>query len=934
MEKPKLKYPSPKLLIIAGLGIIAIILLWYGLLYFRFSASILRNQTLAALSSQLGEEVTAIDLQQFSLMPYPKLVLNSVQVKNNPQSRYSNMLKSSSMMIQPSLASLFGDLVVDVTFYDSTIELETFNDKTHSWQRENGYTTQSPQALIQAIHIDNAVIHYQDVAAQRDVTIDKFYASLRFESAEQYRISGEFIAKRDRFEFALNTTQQGGLNAQINNQSSRYSLEGIWNADKTEFSGNHTLESADIGQLLAVFMTTAQETPQIATEDEDRAPITLKSPIIYQNNRLTFNDIEIDSPFVKGQAKALAFLNKKPEITLQLVLSELSLNPLTKRGIFQEFITNQSADTQNTSYRAIVPRDKQSSLPNDLKVTLSLTSEKGQFESFDARNIQMAAILNDGVISVAQFSGNIAEDNQFLVTGDVIGSYEGLAFKGSTQIAGKNFEAFFNAALNDSETDKISFPDEYKRFRGRANIYYNPSVLQISETALRIEDKQLIGTLVRQPITTIARGDSSQLYAANRFEGAFRLNNINLDDFNLFHSAAAVNDTDADELPASDSSSLKMLIDDVKQFTQKLGHNQVKLKINFADVTLNENQIDTAEMQLVLNQQLFKIEEIDLAYGGSLIQGSIALENKPNMLPKIQLNIRADAFDSAKFFGQDERDNAPLWRDDNGQWSTEEFDLLGLNDINVQATIDIQKYTHKEYNFNNLSTEFLLENNELFISKFNAQLWGGDLASTARMSIAKLPTFQADFALSNFQFSDLHNLTDLFSGISGSGNLRGNFKSSGVNPISAIQNMEGVISLAASGLKVEGFNLENLVRAANAVRKVQDIDKLIEYADRGGETAISTLQGSLNINDGFVRTPSLNIATPVGQGVIKGQISLLDWKLNMAVSILLNALDTQNPPEIRMLFVGPLNEATRSLDTQSLESFIAKQSAERLLVNP
>ncbi|MDG1286871.1 MAG: AsmA family protein [Rickettsiales bacterium] len=937
MKKSAINLPSKKLLIGVGGALLVLYVVWYAVLTMVFSADDIRKKTLAALSQHLGAEVTATDHQQFSLMPTPRLTLNNVQIKNHAKARHPSMLTSGMVRVIPSLGSIFGDLVVSVTFFDPKIEFETFADKTHSWDLpEPEQESNQAIALLQQIHFVDSILHYSNLTDKRDITFDKLSASFDFSSAQDYVAQGYFKLARDMFKFSA-TISGTEREIRVNNSSSTYHLKGTLE-EGTGFTGEQKLESTDLGHLLEVFLVSGKKAPETMAP-EDAFPFNFSSALKLRGKRLTLSDVVLGGGAIEGTAQAIGLMGANPEMNAQIELKAFSIDKLLERGVLDEFIADSSQAENIDGYRIELPEDKASSLPSGVKMTISLKSEQAMFKGLDISNLQLAAKLDNSVIDVAQLSGKLPGNGQFILKGKVEGSYDGLAFKGAADVAGQEFAKTFQPLLKNETEAVIAFPESLKRFRGKANLFVNPEVMRLSEGLMRVEKMQWLGTLVRQRL----KAAKSSLVATNsqpasalgyRYEGAFRFTNVDLDEL---RSAQVRGEENAD---VSDSEQVPEEFDRDKLFAWMQGmmksaqNSWFNLKLNFVDAFLDGKKRETANLRLILNRQLFALEEIEMPYNGSFIKGLTHFTFPKKGKPKFSAHLQLDRFDSEEFFGEAFDKDALFWREGNGLWSRKEFNILGLGDMDVDLTFRVGAVKHAEYDLTDMSGKLLIDNSAVRLNDFTVGAWGGKLTGHGKMLIAKLPTISGNVSLNGFDFAKLHGVTDLFSNLYGNANLRGQFSTTGVNPHSAIQNMKGSLAFAGSGLKVIGFNLANMVRAANAVRTVKDIETLVKFANRGGETKINTVQGNMNIDGGYLRTPMMRIATPIGNGGVKGQINLMDWKVNVAISVFLTALQAQNPPDIRLVFVGPLNEVGRSLDTQSLESFIAKTAAERLLVNP
>ncbi|GEM_PF-5346235 len=929
MEKPTVHLPSKKLLFGVGGTLFALYMAWYVVLALFFSADDIRQKALTALSQHLGAEVVATEFQQFSLMPTPKLTLSNVQIKNHPKARHPSMLASGTVRITPSLGSILGDLVVNVTFFDPKIEFETFADKTHSWDLpEMAEKPDQPIALLQQISFVDSVLHYSNPSDKRDITFDKLSASFNFSSAQDYVAKGYFKLARDMFEFSANVSgEQREL--WVNNSSSNYHLKGVL-SEESGFKGEQKLESTDLGHLLEVFLVSGNKVPETVAA-EDAFPFNFSSNVKVRGKRLTLSDIALGGGAIEGVGQAIGLLSAKPEMNAQIELKSFSIDKLLQRGVLNEFITDTAQAANIDGYRIELPEDKASSLPSGVKMTVSLKSEKAEFHGLDISNLQLAAKLDNSLIDVAQLSGKLPGNGQFILKGKVEGSYDGLAFKGAADVAGQEFAQTFQPLLQDDSGEIISLPDNFKRFRGKANIFVNPEVMRLSEGIMRVEKMQWLGTLVRQRIkaakTSLDQSNRKpNKTLGHRYEGAFRFTNVNLDELRDQQTKGAAD--------SAESFDREKLFTWMKGLMKSTNRSLFNFKLNFVDAVLDGKSRESANVRLILNRQLFALEEIEVPYNGSFLKGKAHFTFPATAKPKLSASLQLDRFDSEEFLGDAFDKEARFWRDENGSWSRKEFNILELGEMDIDLAFRVGAFKHVEYDLSNVSGTLEIGDGAVRVNDFAAGIWNGKVTGGVKMLIAKLPTISGTVNLNGFDFSKLHGVTDLFSNVLGTANLRGQFTTTGVNPHSAIQNMNGNLSFAGSALKVTGFNLANMVRAANAVRKAEDIDKLVKFANRGGETKINTVQGNMNIDAGFLRTPMMRIATPVGNGGIKGQINLMDWKVNVAISVFLTALQAQSPPDIRLVFVGPLNEVGRSLDTQSLESFIAKSAAERLLVNP
>ena len=134
---------------------------------------------------------------------------------------------------------------------------------------------------------------------------------------------------------------------------------------------------------------------------------------------------------------------------------------------------------------------------------------------------EIPTLNSDKPLLYVSFGSLGAGDTTLLVKGEVEGSLDGIALKGQLDIVGNHYEQFSNDLFGKG----VGFPERLERFRGRANLFVNPAVMRLSEAVVRLEDVQLVGTLIRQ------RMEQKNVGQYHLFEGAFRLDNMNIDEW-------------------------------------------------------------------------------------------------------------------------------------------------------------------------------------------------------------------------------------------------------------------------------------------------------------------------------------------------------------------------------------------------------------------
>lgn len=940
--RPKL--PSKRLLLSLAVLAVGGFILWWIVLWVSFSGESVRAQTIAALEQQLGRKVNQADDVQFSLFPIPTLVMNNVNAENDPRSRQPSMMRVPQVTATVHLYSLLNSkLYVTLQMLSPKVELETFDDGSSSWEIRS-QDEEKEAAVIAGLEVVGGELHYSYPSVDRDIVIRQINANMHFPSDHQLESSGAMIISNAAYQFTLGVEGGGDDNASVNLTFSdgltTLFTNGKWNRINKSFEGEQKLESADLGALIRNFVPKHLPPGQVAPPpgQQPAAPETPAFPVQWQSNvsyvgdKLTLGGITFTGDYIKGKGEVAATIATRPDITARFDFDKFTLDPLAERGIIYDILTHSESAEIVEGFKVNLPEGRKTALPRGMTFALTATSKELSLLSLPTKEMQLVAKLQDSKISVSQFSGKLPGDTQFIVKGDVEGSFEGLSLKGQLDVGGKEF---FNLSPH-LFGENLAMPERLKQFRGRANIFLTPDLTRLSEMIMRVEDYQLLGTILRQK-KSAAAAQAPQAQPVNMlggapvpkkteaaeiaFEGALRLDNLNFDEM----------EEAQEKLNAKTPSEYPEFLRVVKKWQSASQNASMDFKIHLFDFMLNGKKRPKATFGLAVNGGGVALNNLETVYNGTALSGTVGMAFPANGLPEVQADIKADHLDTKEFFEHDFTQDASFWRDGDGAWSKREFQLDWVRKLNGRLSLVMGTFSHEIHNLTDIFLEAEIKDSSLQISKFSAGLWGGELSARGQMLASKLPSVNGYMAFKNIDIVKLRPTTNLFGDLLGRISLSGEFTTTGVNPYIAVQNAQGVIAVSGRGITITGFNLANMVRAANTVRTVSDIDKLVQFADQGGTTNVDMMQGNVNLAAGYLRSPGIMIGTKEGAGSINGQLSLLDWNLNTAITVYLTALQAQSPPSIRLIFAGPLNQAARTLDTQSLESFIAKQAAERIL---
>lgn len=943
----RIPLPGKRGLMIAAAAAVLLLVLWWVYLLISFSEEQAKAQLASALKSYFGREVTMNPQAQFSLFPSPKLTVQDVYIANHPKSSQPSMIAIPEMSVM--LDSFSGE--ASLIIHSPKILLESFEDGSSSWEdmtqkdKKSKAVEESEGLALSHVSIIGGSLQYRYPAHQREWNLSEINAEIVMDSLHAGQSQGSAKLGNAPYQFYANlaekTAEALDFKAGITDGNMEFHAEGEWDAKAERFTGKQRAVFADFGKFLDSFNETlnpseAQAVAEAAQKADSKAlPLQWEGPTVYDatSQKISFEKLEIDGAGTNGQASGEILASLIPDVTLTLEMKKLSLQELEERGVLARLLTQQEAVATMDGTRVGVMGGKIRGLPRGLNMNLTLTAQKARFASLPVKNLQMGAALRNATIQLSQFSGELPGNGQFILKGVVDSSFEGLALKGQLDFGG----AEFGKALDIFTEGKLGVPGRLKQYRGRGNLFFTRDILRLSEMIFRVEDLQLLGTVMRKKGVMPALPSANAAGSANTtapqyiYETALRVDKLNLDEWHDAQHDSQEKSAEEDQQKENGDQEYPKILRLAKDWQQQSRGIEAQIKASFMDLTLNGQNRGKAMLNMAVNGGGIGISRFEVSYNHTFLSGSVAIGFPQKSVPIITADIAADIVDTQEFFDHDFTKDENFWRDVNGAWSRKVFNLGWMHRFNGKVKLEVGDLTHDVYDLRNVKLEANLQDGLGQISQFSADTLEGSMAFRGQLTASKLPAMSGALSFKNFSIEALKPITPIMGDLTGKLSVSGEFSSTGINPQIVVQNAQGAIAVAGAGITVKGFNLENLTRAANSVRTVADIKKLVDYADQGGATYIDSLKGNAVLGSGFIRSPGVLIATKEGGGSMNGQLNLTDWQVNGAITLYLTVLDAASPPSIRLVFAGPLNQTARTLETQSLESFIAKQSAERIL---
>lgn len=259
-----------------------------------------------------------------------------------------------------------------------------------------------------------------------------------------------------------------------------------------------------------------------------------------------------------------------------------------------------------------------------------------------------------------------------------------------------------------------------------------------------------------------------------------------------------------------------------------------------------------------------------------------------------------------------------------GERLGELIDMSWMSGFAGVFDLNISKLVHKNVTLGNFRLQANFSNELMNFKTLTFNYWGGQFSIAGSMYGGKVPGFSVSVAFLNGDLSEIMRAVIGRDNITGGVGLSATIATSGVNFLSWIQQAEGKLALSLRGMSVRGFNLAGVVDAVNKSRTSSDVANSVNMIINNGTTNFS-LDGNINIRNGLMRTPGVNLRSESINGVLTGEVRLLKWTMDLTCMFQFPEMSADTIPTLTVQVAGPLEKGELRVDTSSLEAYVAKR---------
>lgn len=861
------------------------------------------------VANKIGHEIEALTGQQMiygeisvGLISGAEVVVHGIAIKNDPDGSANYFFRADKLVIHLDFfEALFTDdpTITNIELIAPKINLERLPSGKSNWtfvQKENELVTQLEEMLI---HISDGTIGYTHHEKERVEDIKAISGTLRI---SQSQVSVEASGINRDIRYGLMSTCYMNSYAHIGSLDAECSAILTSNLFSIDYKGRVIMADGGFQHKGKMTASTADARAWLSLmhQNELHETKTLKGNFIpiavgmesYSDDKqwiVNINDLVIGNNKGKGTLTYKAEAKQTPELKAQIWFEELNIDELlgdeNNDGLF--------------SHEALASED---GFDRSMITDVTLKTPRLIYKRTPMKNASIAGQMLGGEIVLSNARAVLPGEGSIILLGRVGSDKNGVEFTGQVEAHGRYLHDVM-PYLGFSEKD---IPRSvFGSFRTRFNIIARSESTTISEFRLLLKDK-----------IQIAGGVNLFQGRRPRIEATVGTRYLDFDPFiDAWRNGNSL--LVAPEKQPEHPFAFKWLLDVDKE---------VHLTLELEEYKIVGLKGPSGKLRVSIVDKELSVSGIDVKLARSRIKGKVKLTiDKLDPLPFLdaQLNISRLNLDDA--FLTTMRAPAAQENFDGNIWSRRPIDLSPLHYFNGHAELRVRQLKHEKFKASNVRTIVKLENQKLHFQDIKMALWGGDFKGDIQVDSEVVPGYAMSFNVSNGQIREMLSTFVKYKNIAGLFSISGKINFSGVNFQNWLDNVVGHVALDARNIVVQGFNLPAVVRAIGSVRAISGLMNSIRLAADSGATRIGNMNGTTYFNRGGLHTTKITFRSNESVGEVQGMLDFKSWMMDMAVKFGLTPLAQSNYPVLEVKFDGSIDMPERSLNTKSVEAFLARK---------
>lgn len=872
-----------------------------------------KNAFIEEFKQETGREIIIDGKLRLHLLPIPYVSVDKIYISNSEDA-------STDLFFQAEEIKFYINLLRPITkgykyshieINNSITNLEVTKEGNLSWdlikigEEENIFKAAMEKFTHSYnISISNSILNLRLDAENINKSFDNF--NLNIHSKDGLSFSGSFDNEEKiafSGEIASVSPDIYNLNFSLNNAFETLAISGSADLShkKTRASGNISASSRDARNLLQKIIVS----DVASSEDEKKKELSAHASFTLENAVLSIPDMKIDSEFVAGQIYTDIALGFSSIIDLQINLSKLDIDQIidasdaAKERIKIENIVNNFSIT----------------LPKNINLLSELSIDELYFLNGKITNINLGADLYNSELVIYNASAILPGNSNFTFNGKLFNNHIIPKLSGNFDINGDSFYGLLKWAVNQNQEIAMISPENFEGFVLKGEFDFIPQNIYLKNMKGKIDDKSIkyaefaVKTKEDRPIYDIALDtemiDLSQ-YGIGKNLGEYL--------WPLLKKDQIIEATG--KLPWLQNIEYNLYLD-INSKQLKFGedqYNNVSLMMN-----LKPSIIDVRKLMFSTNNgsdfdivSMFDLRELKPKLNIEIKSANVTLDTKP-------INNGKDVVAPKNIISKD-KDGRPIW-------TKELFGFVGFDSFDGNIDIMVKKLNALDFNASNITIKGAIQDGQLTLKNFTADLLGGTMSAIGSANLNKLPVVSISLLLNNFKIEKFLGLFNDTNPISGYASLSTKITAFGTDITSMISKLNGEGNISLKEINLKGMDLDSIIAKTSQI-SYPEFNNLKAQSLNSGSTQFHDAVAEFKIEDGVISVSKMNMSMDYAAASLAGNIDLNSWLMNVVTNIafIANITKDQRQSNSTVNFIlnstGLFNKPKLTIDSTTIDQVI------------
>lgn len=254
-----------------------------------------------------------------------------------------------------------------------------------------------------------------------------------------------------------------------------------------------------------------------------------------------------------------------------------------------------------------------------------------------------------------------------------------------------------------------------------------------------------------------------------------------------------------------------------------------------------------------------------------------------------------------------------------GHWSHEKIDLAGIDSVNGNVHLKIQKLIKDSLVFNNVIVKSELSDGVLKISSLTGGLYGGKLEGSGSLSSKGSRTVIFKASLKDALLRNILPEGQKIKITDGTVDFSCDLQSQGATEFEYVSNLQGGIHLDGKEGMISGMDLHKITQFLKKPKDLSSLGQGLQSSVGKGETDFSKLGSDISVAKGIMNITRCEMTSHELSASATGQINLPQFSLDAIATV---DAKIKNMPPIKVHFYGSLDNPHHKLDTQAIMQYM------------